>query len=247
MQPRKLASFAIFAAALGLASCNGDNNPIPSGNIRVANAIADSQPIDAEIEGIPDNIENIAFGTASGERDIVEGNYRVTLRTNTGSSTVSFNDDSVDVDDGMNTFVYAVGRIADGSQQVLAFEAPDTDVSSSQSEFQLLNVAAAHPGPLDVYVTAPGDSLIGKSPTASLAFKAVDNPHLVTPGKYRIRITPSGDITTVLFDSGPTGVDLPAATTQQFAIADGGTVSSAIFLMVLEGNGENHQIQNGSS
>src|ERR1044071_8072809 len=91
MLNRTILLSAIFSAALGLVSCNGDNNPIPSGNMRVANAIANSQPVDAAIEGIPDNIENIAFGTASGERDIVEGNYRVTLSTNTNNNTISFN------------------------------------------------------------------------------------------------------------------------------------------------------------
>jgi hypothetical protein len=248
---RFLALGFTLAAGLTLSACDDDNplNPIPTGTLRVANAIADAQPIDAEIEGVPTDINDIAFGTASGERDIPEGNYRVTFTANTGSGSVDFTDDSADVDDEMVTFLYGVGRIAASTQEIFQVQAPDTDLNSGQTEMQFVHVASQQTGPLDIYVTAPGDALLGATPRATLSYKNASSQAILTPGAYRIRITPQGVPTTVLFDSGPTGVSFPGATTQQFALADNtnGAIASTLFLMVLTGDGGHHQIQHVGS
>ena len=245
MFPRKTVS--ALAVALALSACSNNDNPLnpPVGVLRVANAISDSNPIDAEVEGLPSNINNIAFGTASGEKDVADGNYRVTLRTTTNAGQVSFTDDPVTVDKNKVTVVYAVGRIADSSQQAFFVESQDTVLDSSQSEAQFVHAASQHASALDIYVTAPGDALASAIPKATLTYKTSSSQVIYTPGNYRIRITPQGDPLTVLFDSGPSGVPFPAASAAQFAIMD--NASNQIFLLVLTGDGGNHQVTNGSS
>jgi hypothetical protein len=210
---RQVLAPCIFAiTALGAAACGSDNpiNP-PIGQLRVANAITDSNPIDATVVNIPSGIDNIAFGTGSGLKDIPDGSQ--------------------------------------GTQAAFVVEAPRTDVPGDKSELQFVNAASQQTGPLDIYLTAPGASLVGVLPTTNLAFPASNSPALVTPGKYEIRVTPQGNPLTVLFDSGPLGVQLPASTSQQFSLLDSASATAPppMFLLVLTGGGGNFKILNGSS
>ncbi len=232
-------------AAVGLSACGGNDNPIndvlPSGVLRVANAVPDSNPIDAEIEGIPSNIDNIAFGTASGERDVAEGNYRINLTTNTGNnSDVSFTLDPTNVDDDHVTVVYAVGRIGNGSQEAFEVISDDNELNNSQSEVQFVHAAKDHPTPVDFFLTAPADPI--SAATATVDFKDSSTQQSFTPGNsYRIRVTGQGVPGIVLFDSGT--ISLPAASAQQFALINNATTGTYA-LLVLDGLGQSHKIEN---
>jgi hypothetical protein len=248
---RQVLAPCIFAiTALGAAACGSDNpiNP-PIGQLRVANAITDSNPIDATVVNIPSGIDNIAFGTGSGLKDIPDGSYRVQLTTTTNAGQSSFAADPTHIDKNHITTIYAVGRLAQGTQAAFVVEAPRTDVPGDKSELQFVNAASQQTGPLDIYLTAPGASLVGVLPTTNLAFPASNSPALVTPGKYEIRVTPQGNPLTVLFDSGPLGVQLPASTSQQFSLLDSASATAPppMFLLVLTGGGGNFKILNGSS
>lgn len=245
---RLLAPAVVIAAALVASACgNDENNPLdlPIGSLRLANGISDSNPIDATIVNIPSGIDNIEFGDASSLKDIIEGSYTVRMTTTTGSGEVEFQVDSTPIDKDNITTVYAVGKISQANQAGFAVQVHINDVPNNQSEVQFVNAASQTVGPLDIYLTAPATLLASESPDATLAFKA-NSPLLLVPvGTYRIRVTPDGDPTTVLFDSGPVGIALPAGNGQQFALMDNtnGAILSPLFILVLQRDGNDAPIQ----
>ena len=244
-----LVSFIFAAATLGLSACNSDRNPLPIGDLRVANAISDSNPIDATVVSIPSGIDNIAFGSGSGFKDVVEGSYRVQLTTTTSSGQVTINADSTPIDKGQATTVYATGQLSLGTQATFVVETMENTIASDKSEVQFVNVASQQSAPLDIYVTAPGATLVGAVPTTTLSFPANNQPALFAPGAYEIRVTAQGNPVTVLFDSGPLGVPFAAISSQQFALLDNTNVAfpSPLSLMILTGSGGSALIQNGGS
>jgi hypothetical protein len=245
---RLLATGMVIAAALAASACGNDaNNPLdlPVGQLRLANGISDSNPIDATVANLPYSIENIGFGDASGLKDVPEGSYTVRMTTNITSGQAEFSAESTHIDKDNITTVYAVGRIADDTQAGFSVQAPITNVANDKSDVQFVNAASQTVGPLDVYLTAPGDSLLTSSPVATLAFKANSPQSQVTAGTYRIRVTPQGNPLSVLFDSGPVGIQLPAATGEQFALMDNTNAdfASPLFILVLQRNGDDAPIQ----
>lgn len=243
-----LAAGIVIITALAASACGSDkNNPLdlPVGQLRLVNAISDSQPIDATIANIPANIDDIAFGDASGLKDVPEGSYTVRMTTNFNSSQIEFSATSTPVDKDNITTVYAVGRMTDSTQSGFAVQAPITNVASDKSEVQFVNAASQPLTALDIYLTAPGAVLTQSSPISSLAFKASSPRSLVTAGTYRIRVTPQGNPLSVLFDSGPNGIQLPAANGQQFALLDNTntTFASPLSVLILQRNGSDTLIQ----
>ena len=248
---RLLAPCILAAAALGVSACSNNDNPLnpPIGQLRVANAIADSNPVDATVVSIPAGIDNIAFGTGSGFKDVPDGSYRVQVTTTTSAGQITFAADPTHIDKGHATTVYAVGRLSQGTQATFVVEATEPEIASDKSEAQFVNVASQQAAPVDIYVTAPGASLVGVTPTTTLSFPSNNQQALFAPGVYEIRVTPQGNPVTLLFDSGPAGVGFPGATTQTFALLDNtdGSIPSPLFLLVLTGAGGNFKIQHGSS
>lgn len=244
-----LATGIVIITALAASACGSDkNNPLdlPVGQLRLVNAISDSQPIDATIANIPANIDDIAFGDASGLKDVPEGSYTVRMTANTASGSVEFSSTSTPVDKDNITTVYAVGRIVDSTQSGFAVEAPITNVASDMSEVQFVNAASQPLSALDIYLTTPAAVLTASSPIVTgLAFKASSPRSLVTAGTYRIRVTPQGNPLSVLFDSGPAGIQLPAANGQQFALLDNtsATFASPLSVLVLQRNGSDTLLQ----
>ena len=243
---RLLAPYIFSAAALATSACTNNDNPLnpPIGQLRVANAIADSQPIDATVSNIPSGIDNVVFGTGSGLKDVPDGSYDVHLTTVHNSSQVGFTAASTHIDKHHATTVYAIGRLSADTQAAFVVEADEPEIMSNQSEAQFVNAASQHPGPLDFYVTAPGAALASSIPTTTLSFPANNQTAIFTPGAYRIRVTPQGNSLTVIYDSG--SVQFPSATTQQFALLDNADLSadSPPFLLVLGGQGSSSTIAN---
>ena len=87
---------------------------------------------------------------------------------------------------------------------------------------------------VDIYVSAPSDALADLTPL-TLMFGDVSPALTVPAGDYRMRITPSADPATVVFDSGTVplagGSDLVVA-----AITNGGTGAAPIELIATTGS-----------
>src|SRR5581483_6282105 len=236
-----------LAAALALAACSNNDNPInpPIGQLRVANAISDSANVQSSVESVSAN-DTLNFGQATGEHDLPDGNYLLHLTANPVSGSAhTYNVDNVNIDKNHVTTVFAIGKMSDASEDSLIVEASDNDIHSDQSEVQLVNVAAGTKtitGGVDFYVTTAGASLVGVTPT-NLAYKANSGQSISSPGSYEIRVTPHGVPATILYDSGP--IDFPAATTDQFVLIDkvGGS-GSDYSLLVIVGSDGSHVVNN---
>lgn len=249
---KNLLAPCLFTALLaGASACTTNDNGkivLQLGQLRVANAITDSNPVDATVVGVPPGIDNIAFGTGSGLRDVPDGSYRVSLSTTTNAGNITFVADPVHVHVDRTTTVYAIGRMSQGSEATFVIEATNADVPADKTETQFVDAASQQAAPLDIYLTAPGASLVGRSPTAMLSFPSGSAVSQPVPGQYRVRVTPQGNAATVIFDSGPVGISLAAATSYQFALLDNSSqIPSPILLLVLNGSGGSFLIQNGGS
>lgn len=244
----RLTLCSTFAAALALTACSNNDNPIspPIGQLRVANAISDSTTVQSSVESVSAN-DTLTFGQATGEHDLPDGNYLVHLTANSATlASHTYNVDSANIDKNHVTTVFAIGKMADASEDSFIVEASDNDIHSDQSETQFVNVATGTKtitGGVDFYATAPGASLVGVTPVANLAYKANSGQAIVAPGNYEIRVTPHGVPATILYDSGT--ISYPAATTDQFVLIDkvGGT-GSDYSLLVIVGSDGSHVVNN---
>ena len=94
-----------------------------------------------------------------------------------------------------------IGKDADDSVQTLAIENPIEAIPAGNVRLQVAH-AAPDAGPLDVYLTAPGDLLPAATPIAQVTYgNDPDDRFLKAAGTYVISVTPAGDPDTVLFDS----------------------------------------------
>lgn len=100
----------------------------------------------------------------------------------------------------------AVGKLGeDGSStlQIINIDNPVAAVPTGTSRVQFVH-AAPDTAAIDVYLTAPTDSLAAATPIYTLSY--IQDPMALqqdfASGIWRIRVTPSGDKATVLFDSG---------------------------------------------
>jgi hypothetical protein len=209
------------------------------------NAISDSQPIDATIENVPTNLNNIGFADASGFQDVPEGSYKVQLSTNYNGSNVQFTANNVSVDHNNQTTVFAVGNLSAGNQNALVVEDQVANVDSSQTQVQFVDVAGAGgsiylvtPGTTDL---SPGSSGVIASatlldPQTALATdptKAYSTPTPIAAGTYELIVTTAGGVK--IFDSGSSGgVSLQGGTTERFVVFNATDISNGSAIQVLE-------------
>ena len=133
----------------------------------------------------------------------------------------------------------AVGKLGeDGSStlQMLHVDNPIASVPTGTTRVQFVH-ATPDTAAIDVYLTAPTDSLAGATPYFSLTYiqEPLPLPQDFLSGTWRIRITPVGDQGTVWFDSGE--VTLRSAASLLFVVvANTGAGPAPISLLVNDGN-----------
>ena len=100
------------------------------------------------------------------------------------------------------TTVIAVDTVA-AIRPLVITNPSDELITPGSFRAQVVHAAASAPA-VDVYVTAPGADLTASMPinAAPLAFEAFTGRLEVAAGDYQIRVTPTGDNTTVVYDSG---------------------------------------------
>jgi hypothetical protein len=240
--PRRFPLALLCAASVLLCGCT-------KGDLRALNAIADSEPVDVSIADDSATINGLAFGQAGSASDIPTGNHRVLLKTDTDRGQVTFAAESTPVAVDRLTTVYAVGRIAAGTQAALVLQVQDLDVPDGQAEVQFINAAAGQTGALDVYVSNPGSVLAGQTPRASFLYATVTEPLRIAAGTYEIRVTSIGNPANVIYDSGPNGIELAGGSSRQITLADhlGTSVASPLLLLVLPRSGDAFSIAHNGS
>ncbi len=148
-------------------------------------------------------VGNLAFGYASGPVSVTPGNFSASVDaklSGNGLATV-FPQTSLSLAQATDYVIFAIGKAADSSIEPLVINFPQTAVSSGNVRLRVVHAAASAPT-VDVHLPAPAVNLSAGTVAATLEFSAATGEVVVPAGDYRVRITPAGNLTTVVYDSG---------------------------------------------
>lgn len=234
----------VAAAALGLVACDSGSSDavalptatVDTFSLQVLHASPDAPPVDILVNGnTVASGADFKDGTARSDLPAV-GPYTVEVQGILAGGATAAVIGPVDITFDADTIytIVAVDTVANIAP--LIFEQPRTPVSTGNARVAVLHGAPSAPQ-VDIFVTAPGASLAGMMPTATLAFgDAPAGPLEVAAADYQIRITAAGDATAVVYDSGTIplgdGDDLFIA-----AVDNTGPGASPVSLVALNGGG----------
>jgi hypothetical protein len=230
----KLTVVLAFMAACGGGGGSLDNELA----LRVINASPDAPPINFLVD-------NVAFGALVDYKGGTRFTY-LTPATREMDLEVVLPGDDVRIDGSMalaaghEYTTIAVGKLGeDGSStlQMLNVDNPIAAVPVGMTRVQFVH-AAPDAAALDVYLTGLTDSLDAATPSYTLSgFQQVSTQQDFVSGEaqtWRIRVTPSGDKATLLFDSG--AVTLRSTRSLLFVVVTNtGTGTAPISLLTNDG------------
>jgi hypothetical protein len=233
-------------AVIALAGCDDDDDVFApqSATLRVVHASPDAPPVNVLVDGAT-TLANVDYKEGSGFIPLDAGTYDIAVEaiTPAGNAVVI---DLADTSIAGNTdySVLAIGKVAGGSLRALVLSSPTQSIPAGQVRARVVHASPDAPQ-VDIFVTAPGDSLAGATPLATLAFGEDAGPVTVPGGDYRVRIATPGPGGTVVFDSGtvalPAGADLLIA-----AVNNTATGSSPVSLVVNTGVGQSEILDAGT-
>ncbi len=189
----------IFLAlcAVGLAACDSDSTtlsvPVPppaveTGSLQVIHASADAPTVNIVVDGST-LLADVDYQQGSGRLELDVGIYSVQVDAILPSGTATvIGPVDVTIDADTTYTIAAVGKVSDGSLAPLVLTQPRVPVSAGTS--------------VDVFVTVPGADITTAAPLGTFAFEGSLGPVEVAAGDYQIRVTPEGDASTVLYDTG---------------------------------------------
>ncbi len=217
-----------------LAACGGGGSFDNELGLRVINASPDAPPIIFLVDGV--SWFSLDYKGGAGFRYLTPAPRQVGLEVVLPGDDVLI-DESRSLLAGREYTTIAVGKLGeDGSStlQMLHVDNPLAQVPTGSVRVQFVH-AAPDTTAIDVYLTAPTDSLAATTPSYSLSNFEEISPQLdFLSGNWRIRVTPAGDNTTVLFDSGE--VTLRSAASFLFVVVTNtGAGSAPISLLTNDG------------
>lgn len=194
---RKLALVGV--AALGLAACSDDNDPIApvqaTAQVRVVHGSPDAPNVDVLVDDAT-ALTNVAYRGASDFLEVASGTRRIRVRA-TGTATTVI-DANVPLDEDGSYTVIATGLLA--GIQPLVIRDTLTAPATGQAKVRVVHAAPAA-ALVDVYVTAPGADITAATPVLTdVPFRGVSNYLSVAAGQYQIRVT-TANTTTVAIDA----------------------------------------------
>ncbi|MEM6709919.1 MAG: DUF4397 domain-containing protein [Pseudomonadota bacterium] len=201
-------SFLIAGVAL-LAGCDrdqdsptGPNGTISAGGplVGFVHAVADAPPVTLQVGGST-IFSGIPFKSASyAGFNATSGDAVVTVNVPGMMDPVEvFGPAAVSINDGQKFTIIAIGT-ADNITPIILDEARP-NIATTQTQVRVIHGSPDAPM-VDVYVEAPGTDITGATPLGTIMFGDTLGPVTITPGDYQISVTPAGDNTTVVFDSG---------------------------------------------
>jgi len=230
----------IPAAALSmiLVGCSDSNNdrpdqpPPPTFRVQALHASPDAPKVNLSIG--TSTISNVDYKVGTGALEKNVGTYTVKVDgiLPSGTATVI---GPVDVAFAADTLysIVAVGDVAD--IEALVLQQPDTPVPAGSVRLRVLHAAPMAPQ-VDVYLTAPGANLSASAPAGTFAFGGNLGPVEVPAGDYQVRVTPAGDASAVVYDTGT--ITLAAGGNLLLtAVENTGTGAAPISLVVQDGSG----------
>jgi hypothetical protein len=202
----KLTAMVVCMAAL-MAACGGGGGSLDNElRLRVINASPDAPPINFLV----DNVLFFPLDYKSGTRYtyLTPGPREMGLEVVLPGDDVLI-EESRSLLAGREYTTIAVGKLGEeGSStlQMLNIDNPIAAVPAGTTRLQFVH-AVPDTAAIDVYLTAPTDSLDAATPSFSLAgFREISSQQDFLSGdaeSWRIRVTPAGDKATILLDSGP--------------------------------------------
>lgn len=196
-------AFTIALAAtalLGAAGCDEADDivdPTDEGRVRAIHAIGNAPGVDVAIDGQV-AVTNLPYKSKSDYATVEQGTRQVGVRA-TGTTTDLLTA-SPNVEDDTDYTIIAIGRMGatDGPTPRLLTIEEDADPASGQASVRVVH-ASPGAGNVDVYVTAPDDSIETATPVlTNLSFGQVVGPLEIAPGTYRVRVTPTGTKTVAI-------------------------------------------------
>ncbi|HEY6598845.1 MAG TPA: DUF4397 domain-containing protein [Pseudomonadales bacterium] len=177
------------------------------GSIRVINAIPDASSITAFINAQP--IASPNFSESSPLSQSLVGRYALNIvyapPNDVGTTLVD--NEIVDLTDPDEYSYLIIGPLATAHQLrvknvEISYGVAANSTTLPPPDYQIVH-AATNVGAADVYVTDTAADLANATPAATVSFGDVTPLVQLDPGvTYRVRVTPAGSKTPVLFDSG---------------------------------------------
>jgi hypothetical protein len=222
---------------------------------RAINGISDSSSVEAILPDTSTDISGVAFASASPFQQTTICDYKVTLRVSDASGAHDVFVPDVGVAADAQTNLYATGTIADTKAMGFAVVRPIVAVPAGEVEIQLVHAASLSPA-LNVYALPPSSSAIADGRKIADAFgeqgfqyTAHTDAANLPAGSYRLIVTTLDG--TQVYDSGPVGITLPAASgaiSYQLAVFDapGAPNGAPISLLMLDDSGAQTPLLNGA-
>jgi hypothetical protein len=185
---RTLLTAIAAVGAFSLFGCGGGGSTVigtsENPRVRVYNALTTPDDVDVRVnnELVADDA---AFADYSDYKIINNGNRRVEFLDSTTNGSLIDESKLFELDN-----YYTVVGYNDGDNRRLLVLSDRRDSSSDQGRIRFVKVAQGV-GPVDVYITEPGASIVGAEPTISgVEIGNADQPYLAfAPGQYQIRVT----------------------------------------------------------
>ncbi|HUN92224.1 MAG TPA: DUF4397 domain-containing protein [Burkholderiaceae bacterium] len=222
---RRLALFALYAMIAGLlAACGGKSSSTNTpANVRLVNATA-SAPLTLDANGVS-YIGSTSAATVSNYVNIEGGTYTIGVLAADGSLT-SFNAQSASY--GAGDYYTTVAYQRNGAIQAVTLADSVAAPNTGFITFRVYN-ASSDPGPVDVYITAPGVTLNqGVAPNFQfVGGGALSGALSLTQGTYQIVVTGYGNQSDVRLSipavpiANPNIVTLVLTSTTGGALVDG--------------------------
>lgn len=185
---------AVAALPLLLTACGGGGSDGP-GYVRLVNASTSNASLDLYVNDSKAN-SAVNINGAGDYASIGSGSYTFYLK-NAGSSTAVASS-AQSVSDGVRNTLVAYNTA--GTLRTRYLTDNQTAPTSGTAAFRVFNTSY-EAGNVDIYVTAPTDSLTNATPNVStLGGERFSSYSEITAGTYRIRVTGAGDETDVRLD-----------------------------------------------
>ncbi len=191
--------FLLPVLAMLVAGCGGED-PVVA-DIQVLNAVPDASVASFTFNQAL-NLGNFDFTQGSNRFSLHARDYSLTVLTQVAGITVTLLDNvSVSLLADQSHTLALTGRLNDSSVAQMLIPNSIEPVGAGNFRVQAVNLAPGAPS-YDVYMTTLGADLTASAPLGGVAFREFLEPVEIPAGDYQIRVTDSGDPTTVVLDVG---------------------------------------------
>jgi len=185
-------SLVILVSSSGIIGC-GDGKNSPEARIRILHASPDAPNVDVLVDG-GRVLEDAPYTADSGFLPVDAGRRHIAV--NAAGTDTAVIDAAVDLIQDTDYLIVAAGKVADIAPIVATVER--SEIPAASARIRVLH-AAASASPVDVYVTASGDSIASAQPVLSgVPFRAISDYLTVPVGSYDIRVTLAGTKTVAI-------------------------------------------------